>query len=150
MNHTEDFKTRNSADPAEDKCKEYLNEKGVTWTQFGFDCRHTVKGKDFYKVDWRLKCKPDYMLFLKQPILLECKGFRDELKLKVGDIKAYDYWDEFHQLYFFLYHPSTDEYFRVSYKTLRSIAVKCEVGYYDDNNKAYHKVHLDIIRALVF
>ena len=90
MNHTEDFNTRNSADPAEDKCKEYLDAKGITWTQFGFDCRHTVSGKDFYKVDWRLKCQPDFMVFQKQPVLLECKGFRDELRLKVYDIKAYD------------------------------------------------------------
>ena len=147
MNHTEDFATRNSVDIAETKCKEFLDAKGITWTQFGFDCRHTVSGKDFYKVDWRLKCQPDFMVFQKQPVLLECKGFRDELRLKVYDIKAYDWWTQFHPLSCFLYHPSTDEYFVVAYKLLRATAVKCETDRYDDSKKVYHKIPLDIIRS---
>ena len=147
MNHTEDFATRNSVDIAETKCKEFLNTKKITWTQFGFDCRHTVSGRDFYKVDWRLKCQPDYMLFLKQPVLLECKGFRDELKLKVDDIKAYDWWTQFHPISCFLYSTQTQEHYLVSYKLLRSTAVKCEIGRYNDNKKEHYKIPLDIIRS---
>ena len=150
MNHTEDFKTRNSIDIAETKCKEFLNAKGITWTQFGFDCRDTVSGRDFSKIDWRLKCKPDFMVFKKQPVLLECKGFRDELKLKVDDIQAYDWWTQFHPLSFFLYSTQTQENYRVPYKTLRAVAVKCEVDRYHDNNKAYHKIPLDIVRSFSF
>ena len=150
MNHTEDFDTRNNVDLAEDKCKEFLDAKKITWTQFGFDCRHTVSKRDFSKIDWRLRCKPDFMVFKKQPVLLECKGFRDELKLKVNDIKAYDWWTQFHPISFFLYHPSTNEYHLVSYKALKATAVKCEVDRYDDNNKAYHKIPLDVVRSLMF
>ena len=150
MNHKEDFKTRNSKDIAEDKCKEFLDKKGITWTQFGFDCRDTVSGRDFMKLDWRLRCKPDFMLFLKQPVMMECKGFRDELKLKVDDIKAYDWWAKFHPISFFLYSTQARKHFTVSYKDLRAIAVKCETDRYHDNNKEYHKIHLDIVRALDF
>jgi hypothetical protein len=150
MNHTEDFNTRNSADIAEDKCKEFLNGKKISWTQFGFDCRGTVSGRDFVKLNPLLSSMPDFMLFLKQPVLLECKGFRDELKLKVADIKAYDYWTQFHPLSCFLYSTQTQEHYLVSYKDLRSIAVKCEVGRYHDNNKEYHKIPLDVVRSLRF
>ena len=56
MNHTEDFDTRNSSkkDYAEDKCKEYFKEKKITWTQFGFDCRHTFRN-EFYKINQTLR-----------------------------------------------------------------------------------------------
>tara|TARA_R110002110_G_scaffold117824_4_gene291018 strand:+ start:25 stop:477 length:453 start_codon:yes stop_codon:yes gene_type:complete len=147
MNHTEDFKARNSVDITETKCKEFLDAKGITWTQFGFDCRDTVSGRDFSKIDWRLRCKPDFMIFQKQPVLLECKGFRDELKLKVGDIKAYDWWTQFHPLSCFLYSTQTQEHYLVSYKALRATAVKCETGHYHDNKKEYYKIPLDIVRS---
>ena len=147
MNHTEDFKTRNSKDIAETKCKEFLDAKGITWTQFGFDCRGVVSGRDFSKIDWRLKCKPDFMIFQKQPVLLECKGFNDELKLKVGDIKAYDWWTQFHPISCFLYSTQTQEHYLVAYKTLRATAVKCEIGRYDNDKKEHYKIPLDIVRS---
>ena len=150
MNHTEGFVARNRISLAENKCKEFLDSKKITWTQFGFDCINTVSGRDFSKIDWRLRCKPDFMVFQKQPVLLECKGFRDELHLKVGDVKAYDWWTQFHLISCFLYSTQTQEHYLVAYKTLRAIAVKCEVDRYNDNNKEYHKIHLDIVRALVF
>ena len=31
MNHTEDFKARNSVDITETKCKEFLDAKGITY-----------------------------------------------------------------------------------------------------------------------
>ena len=150
MNHTEDFKTRNSVDIAETKCKEYLTNKGITWTQFGFDCRDTVSGKDFNKLNPVLKCKPDFMLFLKEPVFMECKGFRDEFKLKVDDIKMYDWWAKFHPISCFLYSTYDRKPYIVSYKNLRATAVKCETDVYHDNNKVYHKIHLDIVRALIY
>ena len=113
MNHTESFEKRNSIDIAETKCKEFLDAKGITWTQFGFDCRGTVSGRDFSKIDWRLKCKPDFMVFKNQPILLECKGFRDVLKLKLDDIEAYDWWAEFHPMSCFLYSTETNKHYIV-------------------------------------
>ena len=152
MNHTEDFKTRNESkkDYAEDKCKEYFKKKNIKWTQFGFDCRHTF-GNEFYKINQTLRSKPDFMVISKgQAVMVECKGFRDELKLKICDIQSYDWWTQFHPLSCFLYHPFTDEYFVVSYKTLSAIALKCEVGRYDDSNKAYHKMPLDVVRSLRF
>jgi len=147
MNHTEDFKTRNSVDIAEDKCKEFLNEKKISWTQFGFDCRGTVSGRDFVKLNPLLSSMPDFMLFLKQPVLLECKGFRDKLRLKVNDMKAYDYWTQFHPMSCFLYSTQTQEHYLVSYKTLKATAVKCETGRYNDSKKVYHKIPLDIVRS---
>ena len=147
MNHTEDFAARNSVDIAETKCKEFLDAKGITWTQFGFDCRDTVSGRDFSKIDWRLRCKPDFMVFQKQPVLLECKGFRDELKLKVDDIKAYDWWTEFHPISCFVYSTQTQEHNLLAYKTLRATAVKCEIGRYDNDKKEHYKIPLDIVRS---
>ena len=149
MNHTENFQKRNSIDIAETKCKEFLNAKKITWTQFGFDCRDTVSGKDFSKIDWRLKCKPDFMVFKNQPILLECKGFRDVLKLKVDDIEAYDWWTKFHPMSCFLYSTETNKHYIVAYKALRSIAVNCDVGHYHDNNKAYYKIPLHMVELLL-
>ena len=147
MNHTESFKKRNSIDIAEDKCKEFLNKKGITWTQFGFDCRGVVGGKDFVKLNPMLSSMPDFMLFLDQPVMMECKGFHDVLKLKVDDIKAYDYWTKFHPMSCFLYSTKAKKHFLVAYDKLKAVAVKCETDRYHDNNKLYHKMHLDIVRA---
>ena len=150
MNHTQDFKTRNSIDIAETKCKEFLNTKEITWTQFGFDCRDTVSGKDFNKIDWRLKCKPDFMVFRKEPILLECKGFRDILRLKIEDVKAYDWWLNFHDIWMFLFSTKTNNHYIYKYKDIRDVAVKCEVGVYDDNNKEHYMIPLHVVERLLF
>ena len=147
MNHTEGFVARNKINLAENKCKEFLDSKGIIWTQFGFDCINTVSGRDFSKIDWRLRCKPDFMVFQKQPVLLECKGFRDELHLKLGDIKAYDWWTQFHPISCFLYSTQTQEHYLVAYKTLRATAVKCEIGRYDNDKKEHYKIPLDIVRS---
>tara|TARA_R100000808_G_C2021135_1_gene69272 strand:- start:43 stop:495 length:453 start_codon:yes stop_codon:yes gene_type:complete len=150
VNHTESFDKRNSFDIAENKCKKFLDQKGITWTQFGFDCRGVVSGKDFIKLNSKLSSMPDFMLFLNQPVMMECKGFYDILKLKVDDIKAYDWWTQFHPLSFFLYSTKDKRHFLVSYKRLRAIAVKCETDRYHDNNKEYHKIYLDMVRVLDF
>ena len=140
MNNTETFEERNKSgiDIADDKCVEYLNRNNIKYERTGFDCRDKVGIKDFVKINPYLRAMPDFVVFRQEAIFIECKGFNGTLKLKMGDVDAYKYWDKFQKVWFFFYDCSSNKPYILSLDRINEVLDNCEVGYYEDNKKPYY------------
>ena len=145
MNHTEDFKTRNKKNIAENKCKQYLKDNNILFTRYGFDCLFDIKKEKFNLVPEVLRPTPDFMVFQSNAILLEAKGCKEVLRVKQCDMKGYDWWAKIIPLTMFLYSTIYRAHKIIPYKKLRNIAVKCETDIYHDNNKVYYKIPWELI-----
>ena len=139
-NYTESFKKRNTINTAEEKCVEYLKNSSILYTRYGFDCLHDVPAKDFIKIPENLRSTPDYMIFRDSAYFLEAKGCFDILKLKLSDLKAYNFWNNLCKLYIFSYSSKFNEHKIVELDKITEITAICSIDYYEDNWKAYYKI----------
>ena len=126
---------------AEKKCEQFLKEKKVYFYRFGFDC-WDVPYKDFMKLPTKLRNTPDYMCIGKTSFLLECKGFKNTLKIKEEDLKGYKFWKDIASFFFFFYDCNNNKNYFMSFKKLYEKIELAETGVYPDNNKKYYKVIL--------
>ena len=142
MGHHDSFNVRNnkSGNISENKCKEFLKSKSILYTRYGFDALFDIPGYKFSMIPEVLKCTPDYMVFNKIASLLEVKGCSDVLRLKLLDMKAYDWWENIVPLSMFLHSSTYKEHKILKYKDLKKIAITCETDRYHDNNKEYYKI----------
>ena len=139
-NYKESFKKRNTINTAEEKCVEYLQKNNILFTRYGFDCLHNVSAKDFIKIPENLRSTPDYMVFRDSAFFLEAKGCFDLLKLKLSDLKAYNFWNNLCKLYVFSYSTKFKEKKIVALDIITEIVATCKIDYYEDNGKAYYKI----------
>ena len=103
MSYKDDYKTRNKRLVAEEMCVTYLKNNNITHTRYGFDCLFDIKPKDFMKIPEKLRNTPDYMVIKDEAYLLEAKGCHNILRLKLDDMKSYNFWDNLIKLYVFIY-----------------------------------------------
>ena len=99
MSYKDDYKTRNKRLVAEEMCVTYLKQNNITHTRYGFDCLFDIKLKDFMKIPEKLRNTPDYMVIKDEAYLLEAKGCHNILRLKLDDMKSYNFWDNLIKLY---------------------------------------------------
>ena len=140
VGYKDDYKTRNKRLVAEEKCLHYLQENNIIHTRYGFDCLFDIKSKDFMKIPKKLRNTPDYMVISDNAYLLEAKGCHDILRLKLDDMKSYNFWDNLIKLYVFIYSTMEKSHKIISYAKLSDIAILCTMSYYEDNGKAYYKI----------
>ena len=143
--HNQSFNMRNVTNVAEEKCLEYFKENKITYTRYGFDCIKEISGKDFMKIPHKLRATPDYMIFGKSAHLLEVKGCYDLLRLKLDDMKAYNFWQTLANLYIFVYSTKVDSHKIVPFSKLVDVSGQCKIDYYEDNGKAYYKIPWEVI-----
>ena len=144
-NYKDDFKTRNNRFIAEPKCVEYLKEKGIMHTRYGFDALFDIPRDDFLKIPAHIARTPDYVAFVKKAIFVEAKGCHNILKLKEDDMKAYDWWQEIMPITMFMYSTTQQTHKLMAYRELRELALKGKTGRYPDNNKLYYEIPWDSI-----
>ena len=138
-NYKDNFKTRNNTLIAEPKCVEYLKEKGIMHTRYGFDALFDIPRDEFIKIPAHIARTPDYVAFASKAVFIEAKGCHDILKLKEDDIKAYDWWQEIMPITMFVYSTKESDHKLVAYRKLRDIALEGKTGRYHDNNKLYYE-----------
>ena len=138
--YKDDFKKRNNRFVAEPKCVEFLQEKNITHTRYGFDALFDIQPKDFLKLPPHIARTPDYVMFLDKAVFMEAKGCHDILRLKDDDMKAYDWWVEIMPMTMFIYSTMEKTHKLISYPSLKELAMKGKTGRYPDNNKLYYEV----------
>ena len=146
MSFKDNFKKRNKRLLAEEKCVEYFEENNITYTRYGFDCLFDIKPQDFLKIPEKLRNTPDYMVISSAAYLVEAKGCHDILRVKLDDMKSYNFWETLIHVYVFIYSSMERKHKIISYEKLCEIAYTCEISYYEDNGKAYYKIPWELIR----
>ena len=142
MDYTNDYKSRNSGgDIADDKCVEYLRKRNVFYIRNGFDQQNEkIPSNKFFKIPNVIRSQPDFIIITSDAYFLEVKGCKEILRLKLDDLKSYDFWDNQMSLYVFVYSTLERSHKIISYAKLSEIAYTCSMDYYEDNNKAYYKI----------
>lgn len=146
VDYKADYKDRTSkgANVAETKCVEFLNEqKNFHWYKFGFDETERNIPKDFFlKIPETLRNAPDYVCIKHYAFFLECKGYKDFLKIKEDDLKGYMFWNRLMDLYFFAYDCINQKHHVISFNKLSDKIPNSEIDTYPDNHKVYYKVKI--------
>lgn len=146
VDYKQSFKKRTvkGANIAETACVKFLNQqKNFHWYKMGFDeADRNIPFQYFVKVPEILRNIPDYVCIKKKSFFLECKGYRDYLKIKENDIMSYNFWNDIMDLYFYFYDCGKQKQLIMSYTKLLDTIDISETGRYPDNNKLYYKIKL--------
>lgn len=147
MNYKDAYKKRNqSINYSEAACEMLLRSKKIPYQKFGFDNRtKDIFGKKYFDLDLRLKKQPDFIIYHKKFILLECKSFdkNGDVRIKKSDVIGYNYWNNFIDLYLFIYYSIKNTYVKVSLNDIFKASKDIEMEYYWDNNEAYKTIHIN-------
>ena len=133
----------NRIDIAQEKTDEYFGKAdGSFYMGIGFDSKkNRVPTEDWWQFPVFLRKMPDSCLVENGTFyFIESKGCSDTLKLKHEDIECYDIWEGNAPICMSLYSTENDRLKIISYKQLKKIAVGCDTGVYDDNNKKYYDI----------
>ena len=144
---TEEYKARTAAgaNVAERACEEYLSgRKNIAYYKLGFDETNN-NISEFYKVPKVFRGIPDFLVISDKANLLECKGFKHKLKLKLDDMQAYNFWNNLTKLYVFIYSTMDKSHKIIEYDKLCDIAYTCKMNYYQDNGKGYYEIDWRLI-----
>jgi len=140
------FKQRTKRFIAEDKCKEYLTKNNIMFTRYGFDALFDIPWQKFNLIPKLLRNTPDFMVITDKASLLEVKGCRDILRLKLDDMDSYREWNKICRLMMFLYSTLDNNPVIISYEKLEQIAFTCETDIYPENQKEYYKIPWQLIQ----
>lgn len=135
-------RTAQGANVAETKCEEFLNSQNkLHWYKFGFDeTNRNIPSEYFFKIPETLRNAPDYICIKRDAFFLECKGYRDFLKIKEDDLKGYSFWNRLMPLYFFAFDCKSMTHKTISFSKLSDLIPVSDIDSYPDNKKIYYKV----------
>lgn len=141
---TYEERNRDRINIAEIKAMEYYQKKGLHVSRFGFDEKNEpIPSKYFHLIPKQIRNMPEYLLIGKKCWLLEAKGCRDVLRIKLDDLDGYKFWDEICPIVIFAYSYKNSYCYIFTYKDLVELL---EFGgmatkeRYNDNNKEYYMV----------
>ena len=148
-----DFKYRNTdrMDIAHIKAIEFLDEHKIYYKNIGFDPKEdTVPSDIWFQVPSFLRNTPDMFVVTKKGFsLLEAKGCKDTLKIKIEDYLQYIKWNNHGRLMFFIYSTTKDSRYLFSLEALEYKFKNASVGQYDDNAKMYFEIDLETIKVFL-
>ena len=140
------YKERNTnrTNPAEIKAMEYYKKKGLYVTRFGFDEKNENIPVDCFRlIPEEIRNMPEYIIIGKECWLLEVKGCRDILRIKLDDLEGYKFWDKICKVAIFVYSFQYKCCYIVTYKRLKELLESDKMATkdrYHDNNKEYYMV----------
>ena len=141
MDYKQDYDKRSECNTSELKCENYLKSKKVKYIRYGFDKHINPIPKDlFWLIPTTIRKQPDFIVFQSKTIFLEVKGCKDILRVKIEDIKSYDFWAQIMPLSFFLYSSKYNQVKLVSFKHIKVLTTIAPIDRYPDNNKEYFKI----------
>ena len=137
------FEQRIKVNTAETKFEEYCASKNVKFYKYGID-NHPF-GKLFYNVNKIIRNTPDYIILSKtnKSYLVEVKGCKRKLGIKLKDLESYDFWQKLSDIYFFIYSTTFNYYKVMSYGKLKNSLKGCNVKQYPDFNKYDSKLYYE-------
>ena len=149
----QDFMYRNTdrMDIAHIKAIEFLKEKNIFYKEIGFDPKNDKIPSDiWFQVPTFIRNTPDMFVVTKKGFsLLEVKGCKDTLKIKIEDYLQYIKWNNYGKLMFFIYSTTKDSRYLFSLESLEYKLRFASVGQYDDNAKMYFEIDLETIKVFL-
>ena len=147
---TDSYSTRTkSGNIAEVKAMEYFQAKDDLYCcRFGFDeGENRIPIVHFNKIPKVLRNTPDLIVIKEKTRFVEVKGCKNVLRVKVGDMNSYDFWNGLADLYFFVLDVSTMKHKIFPYKNIKELADRgyLDVDVYPDNLKEYYKLPFSTI-----
>ena len=142
MNHKENFNDRNCKfDVADIECENFLIDKNISYIRYGFDQQNKrIESSKWFTLPQIIRNKPDFIVFQAISSFLEVKGCKDILRVKLDDIKSYDFYNKIMPLSFFFYSTTYRQIKMTTYKELKILITICPIDRYEDNNKEYYKI----------
>ena len=142
MDHKSSFNERAASfDVADIECESFLEKHKIEYMRYGFDQHNDrIKSEQWFKLPEIIRNKPDFIVFQSKASFLEVKGCKDILRLKIADIKSYDFYMQIMPLTFFLYSTTKNQHKLVPYKHLKVLTTIAPIGRYKDNGKEYFKI----------
>ena len=129
---------------AEIKAREYYQKKGLYVTRFGFDEKDENIPKDYFKmIPANIRNMPEYIIIGKGCWLLEAKGCRNILRVKLDDMRGYEFWNRICRMVIFAYSCQFNCYYVFTYKNLKHLLENdnsIKRDRYPDYNKEYFAV----------
>ena len=128
---------------AEVKARKYYEEKGYYVTRFGFDEKNENVPKEYFKlIPAKIRNMPEYVIVGKECWLLEAKGCRDILRVKLEDMTGYEFWNGVCKMAIFIYSFKYNHCYIVSYQRLKEFVLSGDSTVtkekYHDNNKEHY------------
>jgi hypothetical protein len=130
---------------AEIKAQEFYKKKGLYVTRFGFDEKNeNIPTNVFKMIPPKIRNMPEYLVIGKKGCwLLEAKGCRDILRVKLEDMIGYEFWNNICRMVIFAYSCQFDCYYIFTYKDLKYLLKNdnsIKKDNYPDNNKEYYAI----------
>ena len=145
--YTQPFDVRRKNNAAESLFEDKCNENDIRFIRYGMDQLNSgIPGSQFITISKMVRYTPDYIMFAKKTSLVEVKGCKEELGMKLANIKYYNAWNKIMPLMYFFYSTSYNEYKFIKHDKFLDIAGGCEVKQYPDNYRKYYCVPWEIIK----
>ena len=129
---------------AEIKAREYYKGKGLYVARFGFDEKNENIPANYFKmIPQNIRNMPEYVIIGKGCWLLEVKGCRDILRIKLDDMKGYEFWNKICKVVIFAYSCQFECCYIATYEKLKQLLKNdssIKKDKYPDNNKEYYAI----------
>ena len=145
-NYKEGFNTRKKYNIAEDKAVQFYDNIDCFYTRYGLDLLNAGLSKSqFCKIPSLIRSTPDYLVIQKKCWLVEVKGCRDYLRLKLIDEDNYAKWNEICPVVYFIYSTIYERHVQLPHRILHSMIRhnRYPIKQYPDNNKKYYEIPVD-------
>ena len=140
---TQDFAYRNinRDDIAEIKATKWLDDNKKSYRIIGFNSKGgKIPSRQWFRLCPFLRKMPDILVFgFTGNYLLEVKGCKVNVHLKLVDLVEYAKWDALQTLYIFIYSTTKDSIYIMSLKALlkQASVTGFSTGKFNDNNLQY-------------
>ena len=141
-NGTFNIRNNNRIDIAQIKAENYLKSKNVYFKSIGFDSKDDkIPSSMFYSIPSFFRCMPDLMIYYSgTTYFMEVKGCRDNVKIKIDDIKNYEKWNAIMPLKIFIYSNTKNKAYSIKIDQIYNEYDNCSFSRYNDNNKLYIEI----------
>ena len=151
-----DFAYRNQIskrDVAEIKATTWLTDNKISYRVIGFSSKGgKIPYRQWKNVDSFLRKMPDILVLgEKGNYLMEVKGCRNKLHIKLKDLVEYSKWDALQEVYIFIYSTTLDNIYIMTLKQLIDHTSKAgfSTGTYSDNNLQFISIPVKNLKKYV-
>ena len=145
--HTQPFDERRKCNTAELVFEANCRKNNILFIRYGLDQLNSgIPGYKFVTINKTIRNTPDYIIFAKKTCFVEVKGCKDELGMKLSDIRSYKKWTKIMPILYYFYSTTYKHHKFIKHEDFLNIAGVCEIKRYPDNNEEYYCVPWEMIK----
>ena len=146
-NYKQPFDERKKNNTAETMFESSCRKNNILFIRYGLDQLNSgIPGYKFVTIDKMIRNTPDYILFAKNTCFVEVKGCKNELGMKLSDVRSYKKWNNIMPILYYFYSTTHKQHKFIKHDDFLNIAGACKTKRYPDNNEEYYCVPWEIIK----